>query len=54
MLSEGEKQEKEEKKGRKSVERIYGMTYHISSSPHSEHIHTDYPRVSLQGVMTQG
>jgi len=36
-------------------ERIYDITYHISSSPYySEDIHTDYPRVSLKGVMTQG
>jgi hypothetical protein len=33
------------------AERIYGITYHISSSPYySEDIHTDYPRVSLKGV----
>jgi hypothetical protein len=36
-------------------ERIYDITYHISSSPYcSEDIHTDYLRVSLAGVMTQG
>jgi hypothetical protein len=29
-------------------------TYHISTSPsYSEDIHTDYPWVSLKGVMTQ-
>ncbi len=34
------------------VERIYDITYHISSSPYnSEDIHTDYPRVSLKGVI---
>ena len=38
-----------------SAERIHGITYHISSSPYySEDIHTNYPRVSLKGVMTQG
>jgi hypothetical protein len=42
-------------KGKKGAERMYGITYHISSSPYySEDIHTNYPRVLLKGVMTQG
>ena len=37
------------------AERIYCITYHISSSPYySEDIHTNYPRMSLKGVITQG
>jgi hypothetical protein len=37
----------------RSAERIYDITYHISSSPYySEDIHTDYPRVSLKGVIS--
>jgi hypothetical protein len=41
--------------GDSCAENIYGITYHISSSPYySEDIHTNYPRMSLKGVITQG
>jgi len=42
-----------------SAERMYDITYHISSSPYyNEDMHTKFtlklPRVLLKGVMTQG
>ena len=37
------------------AERIYGITYHISSSPYySEDMHTKYTVTLPKGVMTQG